>query len=72
MLGHFGNWIGNNLKVLKYGAGERRRESVGPLVLKNEVVHRVKAERTIVRTVTGRRPIGLVTSCVELSSETCD
>jgi hypothetical protein len=31
-LGHFGKWIRNNWGVLKCGAGEGWRRSVGPIV----------------------------------------
>jgi hypothetical protein len=32
-LGHFGKWSRNKLKVLKFGAGEVWRKSVGPIEL---------------------------------------
>jgi hypothetical protein len=31
-LGHFGKWIRNNWKVLKFAVGEGRRLLIGPIV----------------------------------------
>jgi hypothetical protein len=32
-VGHLGKWRGNKLKVIKYGAGEVWKKSVGPIEL---------------------------------------
>jgi hypothetical protein len=46
-LGHFGNKIRNTYKVLKCGAEERLRGSVGPIVLLMKKYYRESRRRGI-------------------------
>jgi hypothetical protein len=50
--GHFGKQIRNIWKVLRCGAGEEWRRSVGPIVW---ALHRVKEERNILHTIKRRK-----------------
>jgi hypothetical protein len=50
-VGHFGKYIRNKWKILKSGAGEVRRRSVGPIVRNEEVLHTVKEERNILNEI---------------------
>ena len=50
-VGHFGKRFINTWKVLKCGAGEERRRSVGPIMWKMKKCYRVKGERNILQTI---------------------
>ena len=64
-MGHFGKRIRNSWKVLKCGAGEGWRRSVGPIVCKMKYYIESRSRGiSYMKYVNGRRT-GLVTFCVE-------
>ena len=54
-LGRCGQQIRNTWKVLKCGAGEGWRRSVGPIVRNEEVLLRVNEQRNILREIRKRK-----------------
>jgi hypothetical protein len=59
--GLFGQQIRHTLKVLKSDVGEGCRRSV-ELILRNEVLRRVKGRRNFLRTIKQKKVIGFVMS----------
>jgi len=63
-MGHFGKRIRNSWKVLKCGAGEGWRRSVGPIVCKMKYYIESRSRGISYIQQTEGRVTGLVTSCV--------